>query len=63
MRPAHQKKLWGPFPVNGSKPICYTKVYELVGKGVGIGLVGLHCRPTCVQAKHAQYVDGMEIVQ
>ena len=41
----------------------YTKACELVGKGVGIGLVGLHCRPTCVQAKHTQYVDAMEIVQ
>ena len=34
--------MWGPFHVNGPKPVFYTKTCELVGKGVGIGLVGLY---------------------
>ena len=34
--------MWGPFHVNGPKPVFYTKACELVGKGVGIGLVGLY---------------------
>lgn len=41
----------------GQNPFCYTKAYELVGKGVGTGLIGSHCRLACAQAKHAQGLD------
>ena len=34
--------MWGPFHVNGPKPVCYTKACELMGKRVGIGLVELY---------------------
>ena len=33
--------MWGPFYVDGSGPICYTKACELIGKGVGTGPLGI----------------------
>ena len=44
----------------GQNPICYTKAYELMGKGVGTGLVGLYYRLACAQARHAQCLDRAE---
>lgn len=43
----------GAFYINGPKPVCYTKAYELMDKGVGTSLVGLCYRPACAQARHA----------
>lgn len=31
----------GPFYVDGPGPICYSKACELMGKGVGTGLLGV----------------------
>ena len=52
----------GPFHVNGPKLIYYTKAYELVGKGVGIDLVGLYCKPAYAHASHAQYLDSTRTI-
>ena len=46
--------MWAFFASMGQNLFCYTKACELMGKGVGIGLVGLYCRLACAQAKHAQ---------
>ena len=46
-------RLQGPFHINGPKHVCYTKALELVGNGVGTGLVWLYFRPACAQARHA----------
>lgn len=34
-----------------------------MGKGVGTNLIGLHYKPACAQARHAQYLDGTETVR
>ena len=52
--------LWGSFSVNGPKPVLLTEACELVGKGVGIGLMGSYCRPAYTQTKHAQGLDITE---
>jgi len=33
---------------------------NLLGKRVGIGLMGSYCKPTCAQARHAQCLDRTE---
>jgi len=43
----------GPFVSIGQNPFYYTKAYELIGKGVGIGLARLYYRPACAQARHS----------
>ena len=44
----------------GQNPFCYTKVCELIGKGVGTSLVGLYYRPACAQIRHVQCLDRAE---
>ena len=44
----------------GQNPFYYTKACELMGKGVGTGLVGLYYKLACAQAKHAQCLDKVE---
>ena len=44
----------------GQNPFCYTKAYELVGKGVETSLVGSYSKPAYAQARHAQCLDKID---